>query len=172
MKKYIVALCAIFVFILQLSFASCSQASPDPFAYVSAPFRVSVDGELEGMLFKADVYCDPTVTEPDGVMLSALFSSPQSLEGITVTRKKDGSSSARLGGISTDGDCFGALCDILALLIPGKDLLRAERYVDVTEYTVADSMGEVIYRFQGNSPLPGSISGEDFCLTLTPPQTK
>lgn len=172
MKKALNVLCAIFVAVVAVLLQSCSPPPEDRFEYAASPFTASVEGELDGISFSATVLCNPTVSESDGVILSAHIYSPASLEGITLSRTRDGQTSARLGSASCDVGGFAELGNVLACLLPEEPHLRVEHDGDVTKYFFSGYRGEVLYRFQCNSLTPSAVSGEGFIMYISGEITK
>lgn len=139
-----------------LLFCSCCGVSVDYFEYCRHDFRARVLGEIDGVDIDAVVRYSPVDSvESEAVpIMTVVFSSPESLDGIVATLYSDGKSAVRLG------NCTDGSGDFDGLLLPFLLLCPSEKYSSINigndgraEVVFSDDGREVSYSFDADGKL-------------------
>ena len=148
------------LFCVLLLFCSCKSRPPDCLAYQKRAFCADVSGRLYGETFGARIFYSPT-----GEM-SVSYTSPDALEGITVTLLCDAEGKveahASLGEMTVECDpavLDGWMTPLCAWLLPSPETLaRVQR----TEEGFCLTFEDGVTLFVDAEGTPVRLEGEDF----------
>ena len=166
----------VFAILAFLSFAliaaSCAKNDGSIPEYMSKPFLVDIEGEIDGTLVSARVFCDPTehLTKEIYEKMIISFSSPESLSGVTVTLISSGKCITRLGDAVSKEYSSESISDFFDILSPQNTATRIKKEPDgktIAEYE--DKGGIATYIFDENRLLiafKGEKNGRFFSFNV------
>ena len=140
---------------LSLSFASCGRGR-DPFAFRATPFLAEITGEVDGERVEARLYLDLTEHRTKEIYEVACieYRAPESLSGLVVSLRSDGTLSARLRDMQVEGDFALLLEPYLSLLSIDKeyDSIVCGKGGNITiSFTLDNSPLTYLFHEDGNS---------------------
>ena len=128
-----------FLMLFALSAVSCDGAyaySEDAF---NRPFFADVSGNIDGEEVSAKIYCDPSDHKTKEIYekLIITFSSPEGLEGVTVTLMSSGEGYVRFENVISKEPYYAPMTDMFSSLLISGEPLSIEK----------DSSGDMILRY-------------------------
>ena len=150
---------------------SCaSRATEDRFEYSKKNFEAEISGYVNDKELSAIIQSRPGAGENDP-KLTVRFTSPESLEGITVTLLANGECSARLGDVCADTNGAYGLIEPFIPLVSAGEIYSVKKNQDGSESVrICDENCDLIYVFEPNSTAPsriyGTFSGNEIDIIL------
>lgn len=163
MKSVLQTACLILLFLFTLIFfpVSCaSRATEDRFKYAKKNFEAEISGYVNDKEFSAIIQSRPDASENDP-KLTVRFTSPESLEGITVTLLANGECSARLGDVCADTEGICGLIEPFVSLVNAGEIYSVKKNQDGSQSVrICDENCDLIYVFPQKSGYPTHVSGK------------
>ena len=155
---------AILLLSLLLSACGCQKSTPYDLSYREKSFCASMEGNQFGMDFCCDIYCE------EGRMKKIVYSSPESLKGVTVYLLENGSIKIEKDKISAP---FPQNAGFKGLLLPASRLLLEgfdQSFVNTVQkipdgFYLSLSLpneSQTIYLTLAQNGFPTVLSGSDF----------
>ncbi|MGM9643963.1 MAG: hypothetical protein ACI3X1_02645 [Eubacteriales bacterium] len=140
---------------------SCSGVSPvaDPFKYANRDFNAEIQGNIDGVDIKALLQSRPSAVGGEA-SICLRYTSPESLEGLTLTRFHDGREEARLGELKVDNYNLKGLIEPFEVYF-GNFTVSSQRCGDNGEIyvSICDENCDLKYVFAHGTEYPCKVSG-------------
>lgn len=151
----------LFLFVFVFFSSSCESISaPDRFAYAKKDLEVEISGKVDQKEIKATLH-SRVGAEDEDIRVSLLFTSPESLNGVTVTLLANGDCSARLGDTVIDTEGLEGLIEPFRPVFETGEIYSVKKNTnDSEEVRVCDENCDITYRFTNNSGIPSRIWGK------------
>lgn len=149
-KTVIAILLFLTILIAPLILSSCENAATITDIYTSSPFLMEIEGEIDGNILSARIYIDPTQHRTKEVYEKMIitFSSPENLDGITVTYLSNSKTLVRLEDLISQELPSDGISKLYEIFVPRGELTRLKKEEDgktVAEYE--NAQGKISYVF-------------------------
>ena len=153
-------------------FVSCEESFGGELAYLDSPFSAHFEGEVDGERVVATVFCDPTEHKTKEIYnkLTMTFSSPESLEGITVSLRSDGKGTVRLKGSEEELPLYSGMVEPYLALCNGMQVNSQRKTAEGYEVVLRegdDSITLVMDKTGIPKSAEGRIKGRKIFLKIT-----
>jgi hypothetical protein len=141
--------------------SACEVGSVGNAGCFSEPFRATVEGVVDGMLVKAEIFCDPTEHNTKEIynVMTVAFSSPESLEGITVSLRSDNKATVRLKDTEEELPLYREIVEPYLVMMPSTEYSIVEKSESGFTLNYNGDDRHLIYKFDHDGN-PESIEGE------------
>lgn len=148
------------LFVYMFCSGSCSKSSllSKPFEFENKDFDTEIQGNIDGMEIKAQLQSRPSAVGGEA-SICLKFTSPESLEGMILTRFHDGREEARLGE-TTINSYFKGLIEPFEVYFE-KFTVSSQRCGDNGEIyvSVCDENCDLVYVFKPEAEYPFKVNG-------------
>ena len=167
-KRTIFAMLVVF----SLTLASCEYMPRECLSQLEEPFRMQVEGEIDGGDVAAEIFCDPTEHKTREIYdrLTVTFLTPKSLEGITVTLRSDGKATVRLNNSEETLPLYSGLSEPFNSLWQSSEPYAVRKTDEGYEVEFREENFVLTYFFDKEGRLKGLVGdsyGRKVDLTVT-----
>lgn len=160
-KKHIYKTLFALLTVLLGCLAACEIGGVEDVNCLKLPFSATVEGDVDGVKVKADVFCDPTehLTKEIYNVMTVTFYAPESMDGITVSLRSDNKATVRLKNTEDEKPLYEKIIEPYLTLMPRAEYSTVEKTDDGFKIVYNADGCDLVYIFDEDG-IPKSIEGE------------
>jgi hypothetical protein len=162
-----------FFMLFAISAVSCDSMTDDCIDSLKHPFFADVCGTVDGEIIEAKIYCDPSDHKTKEIYekLIVTFSSPEGLEGVTVTLLSSGEGLVRFENVISKDPYYAPMTELFSSLFISGEPLTVKREDDGNmTLCYKDAERDLTYTFDSQCNLTlieGSQNGKTISLRIS-----
>ena len=161
----------VFALICALTYLISILCSCNAISIPSYPFSAIAEGTIDGKAVSVRLLCDPTEHKTKEIYnkLTVTFSSPEYLNGMTVSLRSDGKATVRLKDMEEESPIYEKIAEPFLAFLSYGNFSSIKRTENAYEATVENENGKISYRFDEEGriiSLEGSFMGHDLSFII------